>query len=806
MRDINAEYDYNKNTKAIESVAKKKGFDLNTRGNWIYDLTPGERESLMNSKYSAQLNPNEFAEMASGVQQLVNTFQPGQPFNFNIPGLTQRELEEDRESWLSPLKTFAPLNIPGNAAANYLKNSSDWVEQPTLGMQRMGNVDIGDAMAFNPLNLSLITGAAELLPNIPGAVKSIPRLLDKGKDLLSNAYKLNPSSTGAIENVLPTVAETVAPKPWQMEELPGLHIKSTQTGSPLEKQLSKTGDINVNNITAHINKADVSQQDKFILDKVLKEKFPDQTKINYNDFRKAVSDELVILEKTFNDTYSSHGVAPLGFSGTKKSSFEMAINNTKADIDTFTKKIAEYENKIKTNAEAVGGTSNENMLAGYKERLKDAELQLAKNEAEYAKLPLENQTIVYSNKSEFGEGSAKHFPDTKEALGHARTLVTQEEPEIMHILESQSDWAQGDGASVLQRFKGEKSAQTFEQYDKAMQSVKSNYENSAKALEDLKYRFDNRMPDQYGNEIHQYAVDNLQHMVDSQKKLYEFKQANIKNWEQKMHFGKNHLERLLQENVVHAVEQGKTKMRYPTSETAVKIQGYEKKPFEWKRGEPVVLPNSKTGKMNNEVLWDDIINVTDENGKVIEVPANEFKELNPKFYNEDFSPKHKTILKKYDDGPKIIKKTLGQDVRIVTDSKGNTWYEFDIPKSFKEGKGEIKAFKQGGVVKSNRGQWDYPGQITEIDQSKKGSYIDMGPDPKTGKKINTPVLAVSDTGDVKLMMPGGKYKLSGTKVTEYPMAKNGLRQEQKGLVNLDQLTNFTNYNKPQPGGWLDKYN
>jgi hypothetical protein len=25
------------------------------------------------------------------------------------------------------------------------------------------------------------------------------------------------------------------------------------------------------------------------------------------------------------------------------------------------------------------------------------------------------------------------------------------------------------------------------------------------------------------------------------------------------------------------------------------------------------------------------------------------------------------------------------------------------------------------------------------------------------------------------------------------------------LVNLDQLTNFTNYNKPQPGGWLEAY-
>jgi len=28
----------------------------------------------------------------------------------------------------------------------------------------------------------------------------------------------------------------------------------------------------------------------------------------------------------------------------------------------------------------------------------------------------------------------------------------------------------------------------------------------------------------------------------------------------------------------------------------------------------------------------------------------------------------------------------------------------------------------------------------------------------------------------------------------------------RSLVTLDQLTNFTNYNTPQPGGWLDKYN
>ena len=30
-------------------------------------------------------------------------------------------------------------------------------------------------------------------------------------------------------------------------------------------------------------------------------------------------------------------------------------------------------------------------------------------------------------------------------------------------------------------------------------------------------------------------------------------------------------------------------------------------------------------------------------------------------------------------------------------------------------------------------------------------------------------------------------------------------KEGESLVALDQLTNFTNYNTPQPGGWLDKY-
>jgi len=104
----------------------------------------------------------------------------------------------------------------------------------------------------------------------------------------------------------------------------------------------------------------------------------------------------------------------------------------------------------------------------------------------------------------------------------------------------------------------------------------------------------------------------------------------------------------------------------------------------------------------------------------------------------------------------------------------------------------IKQFKEGGIIKDDRGQWDHPGEITEINSN------DI-----TMEGVPYDVLGISDTGDTKLMKPGKKYKFKGKKVTEYPMAKNGLRQEQKGLVNLDQLTNFTNYNTKQPGGWLD---
>jgi len=103
--------------------------------------------------------------------------------------------------------------------------------------------------------------------------------------------------------------------------------------------------------------------------------------------------------------------------------------------------------------------------------------------------------------------------------------------------------------------------------------------------------------------------------------------------------------------------------------------------------------------------------------------------------------------------------------------------------------------KNGKVIIDEMGQWEHPGEITEI----------SGDTMATHGYGDIPLYVVPDKGKPRLVQPNtGTQKFPGAKkFTEYPMAKDGLRQEQKSLQNIDNLVNFTNYNTKQPGGWLD---
>lgn len=519
--------------------------------------------------------------------------------------------------------------------------------------------------------------------------------------------------------------EAVIPKPWQMEEMPGLHIKATMKGSPLEKNLSKTGEINVKNIEAYINKSETPLTEKHYLQKVLNEKFAGQSKIDYNDFRKAVSEEFIPLNKTVIPDYqhSNWGLGRLGYPTPKTNSIKKSISFAEQSLNDFKKHLKmynEYANDIEKYKKDFPFVANsktdseiksfiEKTISDYKVGIMESENQILKNQKLLSLSPLENETFIFSNKEKFGRGDTKHFDDPA-TLGHTRTLVSREEPDVMYLLESQSDFYQAEGKTILDKLKNRPKETILEKRKQQLQSLEETIKYNEELLDDIKERFAKNLPDRHGDVIHPSYIEMQQKFLARQKEDLILKNAEIKNWEQKSHLGKGHQERFLQENVQYAAEKGKNKVRVPTSETAAKIQGYESKSkwnIDYKVGDKVILNDGSEGVIIDDTFANSVdIAINGEKVSVDMISKNEIKPLHvKKINNEDYKlisagyePEHQTILKKYDEQPKLIKKLFGKEPIKIIDSKGNEWYEFNIPESFKQGKAEFKAFKFGGNI------------------------------------------------------------------------------------------------------------
>jgi hypothetical protein len=181
-------------------------------------------------------------------------------------------------------------------------------------------------------------------------------------------------------------------------------------------------------------------------------------------------------------------------------------------------------------------------------------------------------------------------------------------------------------------------------------------------------------------------------VFDIADKELQLDKATIENFTQKSLLDKNHQERYLQELVDYAGKQDYlNKVRVPTSETAAKVQGYKKQ-------EQIISETYIPSKDDIPFeQWSDY----DKEPSIMNRPETlaKYRKGNYDIKTESYyMPEQQTILKKYAEQPKTIKKLFGEEPKIVTDSKGNTWYEFDIPKKFKEGKGEIKAFSTIGGI------------------------------------------------------------------------------------------------------------
>ena len=526
----------------------------------------------------------------------------------------------------------------------------------------------------NPEEMSAfrVNQQAEYSPYVAGS-KEIP--ISQGKIYRlnnNNEYELI-DATKAGSKLLNKTDDVgkQAPKQWQLEELPGLHLKSTMEGEAISKIVEpKTGLVNVEQALAIIGKESGGANKVALIKQGLGNNIP--KKMDYNEFRKVVQDQLIPLERQFATHSSNYGLGSLGYPSPKHSSFQFAIQNGENHI-------LQLENQIKNIKSLKESPDGGKLLNSLTDELNQAKINLDFNKSMLSKLPLENQTLILGNKSKFGRGSSAHGnPD--ETLGHIHFLRDGETPDVLTVTQIQSDAFQG----------------THRIMPKTQQEALEKVSKLKEEGVEIKSMFGD------GKESSNAVLANYE-------KHLQLDEASAKNFTQKQLLDKNHQERYLQELVDYAGKRGDVnKVRVPTSETAAKVQGYEsKKTLNIKaleNGDEVVLNDGIVGKVTDD-MFSNFIEITTNDGKKINIDMSDagygksiqspIKSVNNIEVKElaVFSTEEQTILKKYSEQPKTIKKLFGQESKIVTDSKGNTWYEFDIPKKFKQGKGEIKAFQ-----------------------------------------------------------------------------------------------------------------
>lgn len=511
-----------------------------------------------------------------------------------------------------------------------------------------------------------------------------------GKGFLPKFSKsVTPSVEASVTSTLPNLTESVAP--WSMQELPGLHLESTMDSplnkfiKPIEKPLNKEGLISTEQALNLVKSREGKERYEIVM-RGFKEKFGDgipkkmteddfvnfanasfvdekgmmyvddilkiigkesggadkvalikqglgeniPKKMDFNDFRKTVQDQLIPLERQFSEEHSNYGIDRLGYN----------------DGTLVTK---EVDGKI-----------------------------VHTLEPSY----IENQTLILGNKNKFGKGSNAHGnPD--ETLGHAHFLRDAETPDVLTVTQIQSDAFQGTHRIMPKVFDKDAQLRSLSKMER-IAARQEELAKTAKQIDATTWQLSD------GSLVDKSVFENL---GKGQSKMNAMKKAEIENFTQKSLLDKNHQERYIQELVDYAGKRGDiNKIRVPTSETAAKVQGYS--PSEgigndlarFKRELEAAQKAIKNAPQNELI----------QRQANIEHYKKQIEELSKIQHKPIYSPEHQTILKKYSEQPKTIKKLFGEEPKVVTDSKGNTWYEFDIPENFKGTKGEIKAFKQGG--------------------------------------------------------------------------------------------------------------
>ena len=571
-------------------------------------------------------------------------------YNSNIPIEKQRPLAYDNSFTTRALRGRNILTTSGTGTGNFLTSMITAPGSSFVNMTMDANNRYNSGSYLSRAG-NLTEDLVNVIPNIPiKGAQVLESGIQKFKNTLLASQRFNSQKEMMYKGLekqfsptpsspTPIIEESVISNKWQMKNMPGLHLQSTMDNGAISKIVeSKTGLVNIDQALAIIGK-ESSGADKIALVKQgLGENIP--KKMDYNDFRKIVQDQIIPLEKQFATHSSDYGLDRLGY---VKKEGRQVINNQWVDFP------------------------------------KD--------------FPIENKTLILGNKNRFGRGSSEHR-NPEETLGHIHFLRDVDSPNILTATQIQSDAFQGTHRLMPKDLIG------LEKQKRSLWHMENLQENNRALLN--KMETEGRNWD--GDTVQDWEIKEFKDLMKQQENANNLIKNEIENFSQKQLLEKGHQERYLQELVDYASKREDVtinKIRIPTSETASKVQNYKPVTHE------SIGPKSKVLLDKSNSFEEFFKNALDDIGESADnVSAGDISSLKQVYNNYKsntfdkpiYEVGHATILKRYKEYPKIIKKLYNTEAKLVSDRKGNEWYEFDIPENFKKGQGQIKAFKKGGIV------------------------------------------------------------------------------------------------------------
>lgn len=259
-------------------------------------------------------------------------------------------------------------------------------------------------------------------------------------------------------------------------------------------------------------------------------------------------------------------------------------------------------------------------------------------------------------------GNAKHY--NSNTLGHTRSYTSPEQPQTLNILETQSDWAQNAWSRAT--------------YDKMTKASGHRLEQLRKLIAQQKER---GLPTQ-----------NTEARIPLQTQYKDIPSWHIQHLQQEYPL------RQLQENMLFAQKNGYSKMRYPTRDTAIKVEGYE--PIllfgDVAKEQQAIQLQERIGQLELQLHQGTNPFNYRKLSSELQKAKREYEVLKSQSKEQVYSPQQETVLKRYDQFPKLFGRVFkDQKPQTVLDSKGNSWFEFDIPKNLSQME---LVYKKGGVL------------------------------------------------------------------------------------------------------------